>query len=345
MAPAKFDVTVEKEGSILGFLSRQWNVIPEAVTDVNLAGKTAVIVGANCGVGLEVARQFLNLGLSTLIIGARSKEKASAAITNLKITCGDDASIKTWPIDLASYDSVVSFARRTETLDRMDYVVLNAGMCATTFRINKSTGHEETIQTNYLSLALLAALLLPVAKAKRGAQGGAPTRITFTSSDVASWTSFKEKFHIPLLPALDRGAADLTDRMMVSKLLGQFYIAELASRVPSSVVTINCATPGMVHGTQFNREVDKTFGGKLVKPLLRRLGYTAEVGARNITDAALHHDNEATHGQYLSTQKLKPMAPIIYTEGGGRISAQLWQETMAEFAFASVQHVINSMGE
>lgn len=306
MAPPKFDVAAEKEGSILGFLSRQWNIVPEAVTDVNLAGKTAVIVGANCGVGLEVARQFLNLGLSTLIIGARSEEKATAAIVDLKHTCGDHASIQTWSVDLASYDSVVAFARRAESLDRIDYVVLNAGMCATSFRINEGTGHEETIQTNYLSLALLAALLLPVAKANLGAQGGAPTRITFTSSDVASWTSFRERSNVPLLPALDRGAADLTDRMMVSKLLGQFYVAELAKRIPSSVVTINCATPGMVHGTQFNREVDKTFFGKLLKPVLRRLGHTAEVGARNITDAALHHENAATHGQYLSTQKLKP---------------------------------------
>lgn len=65
---------------------------------------------------------------------------------------------------------------------------------------------------------------------------------------------------MPLFRALDKEAADLTDRMMVSKLLGQFYIAELAKRIPSSVVTINCAAPpGMVHGTQFNREVDKTF--------------------------------------------------------------------------------------
>ncbi|OAQ99886.1 hypothetical protein LLEC1_08136, partial [Akanthomyces lecanii] len=339
----KFDVTAEKEGGILGFLSRQWNFVPEAVTDVDLAGKTAVIVGANCGIGLEVARQFLSLGLSTLIIGARSEEKATAAIADLKRTCENGASIQTWPIDLASYDSVVAFSRRAENLDRMDYVVLNAGMCATTFRINKSTGHEETIQTNYLSLALLAALLLPAAQAKRGAQGGVPTRITFTSSDVASWTSFKEKSHVPLLPALDREADNLTDRMMVSKLLGQFYVAELAKRIPSSVVTINCATPGMVHGTEFNREVDKTFGGRLEKPVLRRLGYTAEVGARNITDAALHHENDATHGQYLSAQKVKPMAPIVYSEEGGRISPQLWRETMAEFAFANVEHIINSM--
>ncbi|KGQ07259.1 WW domain-containing oxidoreductase [Beauveria bassiana D1-5] len=340
MASLPFNVTPEKEGSITGFLSRQWNFTPVAVTDVDLGGKVAVVVGANCGIGLEVARQFLGLGLSRLIIGARNEEKGKAAVADLQSTSGGGkATIETWPLDLASYDSVVAFAERTKTLERMDYAVLNAGMCATKFRINESTGHEETIQVNYLSSALLIALLLPVAKAKRAAQGG-PTRITVTSSDVSSWTSFKEKTSVPLFPALDKGARNLTDRMMVSKLLGQFYIAELAKRVPSSVVTINCATPGMVHGTQFNREVDRTMGGKLVKPILRRLGYTADVGARHITDAALHHTSEETHGQYLSAQKIKPMAPIIYTKEGEKVSAQLWKETMAEFAFANVEQVI-----
>ena len=306
MAPPQFDITPEKEGSVLSFLARQWNFTPTSVTDVNLTEKTAVIVGANCGIGLEVARQLLDLDLSKLIIGARSEEKAQAAVADLRNTTSNkNAIIKVWPLDLASYESVTAFSSRTETLERMDYVVLNAGICNTKFRINKATGHEENVQINYLSAALLASLLLPIAKSKRAAQGS-PTRITLTSSDVASWTSFKEKSNVPLLPALDKTATDLTDRMMVSKLLAQFFVAELAKRIPSSVVTINCATPGMVHDTQFNREVDGTFGGRLVKPILRRLGYTSDIGARHITDAALRHGDEEVHGQYLSTQKLKP---------------------------------------
>ncbi|KGQ08451.1 hypothetical protein BBAD15_g6219 [Beauveria bassiana D1-5] len=96
------------------------------------------------------------LGLSKLLIGAHNEEKGKTAIA-------DPATIESWPLDLASYDSIVAFAKRVESLERVDYI-LNAGMCATTFRINESTGHEETIQVNYLSSALLAALLLPVAK-------------------------------------------------------------------------------------------------------------------------------------------------------------------------------------
>lgn len=92
---------------------------------------------------------------------------------------------------------------------------------------------------------------------------------------------------------------------MVSKLLGQFFLAELAKRVPSSVAVINCTTPGMVHDSEYNRQVDQTMGGKIAKVFMRRIGYTAAVGARHITDAAVRHGEE-THGQYLSTQKLRP---------------------------------------
>lgn len=36
------------------------------------------------------------------------------------------------------------------------------------------------------------------------------------------------------------------------------------------------------------------------------------------------------------------MAPLIYTEEGKKISAQLWKETMEEFAFANVEEIINT---
>lgn len=39
------------------------------------------------------------------------------------------------------------------------------------------------------------------------------------------------------------------------------------------------------------------------------------------------------------------MAPIIYTEEGKKISAQLWKETMAEFAFANMEQIINDAGK
>ncbi|KAK2605935.1 hypothetical protein QQS21_003661 [Conoideocrella luteorostrata] len=319
MTPPHFDVTPQKERGVFNFLSRQLFFTPEPVTGVSLAGKTAIVTGSNAGVGLEVSRQLLDLGLSKLIMAVRNEDKGHAASANLPKGRDGKATIEVWKLGLASYDSIVAFAQRAATLERMDIAVMNAGLVMAKTALNESTGHDETIQVNYISTALLTVLLLPVAKAKRPAQGGIASRITLTSSDVATWTPFKEKTKNPLLPAFDTPGGKPTDRMMVSKLLGQFFLAELAKRVPPSAVVINYATPGMVHDSQFNREIDGTFGGKIAFVFIRRIGYTSLVAARHITDAIVKHGEES-HGQYLSTQKLKPMAPIIYSDVGKEIS-------------------------
>lgn len=209
-----------------------------------------------------------------------------------------------WHLDLRDYDSVVAFVDRAKSLGRLDIAVLNAGICPARRVFNAKTGHDETIQVNYLSTALLAFLLLPVAKACRAAQP-APTRITFTSSEFAALAKFDlGKQQQPILAALDKreGRVDTVDRMFVSKLLGQFFLRELARRVPASVAVINAASPGAVHDSQFNRELDGTFAGAVIGAGLRRIGNSSAVGARMVTDAAVNHGEE-THGLFWSFQK------------------------------------------
>lgn len=304
--PPQFDVSPEREGSIIDFLHRQLTFTPQITSGISLSGKIAIVTGSNTGVGLEICRQFLRLGTSKLILAVRNELKGAAAATELaKDIHPNDSIIEVWKLDMESYDSITSFTDRVKDLDQLDIVVLNAGIVLTNNELNENTGHDQTIQVNYLSTALLLVLLVPIARSKRQNQAQ-PTRITVTSSDVAAWTSFKERNSIPLLPSFDaQQNAHPTDRMMVSKLLGQFFLSSLAKTVPASIAVINCATPGMVHDSDFGRQIDQTIGGRIVKVIQRRIGYTSAVGARNIVDAALRHGDE-THGQFLSTQKLKP---------------------------------------
>ena len=301
---AAFDVTPEKQASVPRFLYRQVTYKPFVVQDVDLSGKTALITGSNTGVGFETARQLLGLGLSRLILAVRSEEKGKAAAA--KLSPDDPSRVEVWHLDLSDYDSVVAFGERAKTLDRLDIAVLNAGLCHAKRVFNEKTGHDETIQVNYLSTALLAILLLPVVKATRSNQP-APTRITFTSSEGAAWAKYKLGRETPILAALDKKeeGVDTVDRMFVSKLLGQLFIHELAKRVPASVAVINGASPGSVHDSEFNREIDKTAAGAVIKAVLRRVANTAAVGARMVTDAAVNHGEEV-HGQFLSFQKVVP---------------------------------------
>lgn len=189
-------------------------------------------------------RQLLSLGLSKLILAVRNEKLGLAAAASLSSgqTLAKDTTIEVWKLDLASYDSVVAFSERATTLERLDIVILNAAIMPTVFKINEQTKHSECIQVNYLSTALLAVLLLPVLRRQ-----SSPPHLTIVSSEVSAWTSFPQKDSVPILAALDTTTtSNLLDHMFISKLLGQFFIKELAKRVPSSVMVVNCVSPGTV---------------------------------------------------------------------------------------------------
>ena len=300
-----FDISPQKEGSILSYLNRQLFFTPREVENVGVVGKTAIVTGSNCGVGLECSRQLLDLGISKLILAVRSQTRGEAAVAELsKGRILKEQSLEVWNLDHLSYDSVRAFADRAKTLERIDIIILNAGSLPMKQTINPHTGHDECVQVNYLSPVFLLVLLLDVIKNKQKSQ---PTRITITSSDGAAWTKFSERTNKPLLPSLDTPHKNWSaaDRQFLSKLLCQFFVAKLASMVPSSMAVINMATPGMVHDSNISRESKATLAGKIAEPIRRRLGSTSAVAARLIMDAAVNHGAE-THGQYLSEQRLKP---------------------------------------
>lgn len=65
-----------------------------------------------------------------------------------------------WYIDMASYDSVKSFANKVSTeLDRVDGFVANAGIMVDQWTLAEGT--ESSIQVNVISTLFLGALMLP----------------------------------------------------------------------------------------------------------------------------------------------------------------------------------------
>jgi NAD(P)-dependent dehydrogenase (short-subunit alcohol dehydrogenase family) len=302
-----FDTTPEKRATQRAFFKRQLFFTPPPVAhgQVDLTGKTAVVTGSNTGIGLECSRQLLDLGLSKLILAVRSESKGEAAKRELLAgrSSGKHA-VEVWNIDLSSYSSITAFVERTKTLERLDIFVHNAGLFKMALEVNKTTGHEETVQVNYLSTALLTILMLPVLKEKNTPQK--PGRLVIVSSDTAAWAKFKEKTSKPLLPAFNRPELfDAQDRYYTSKLLGQFFLTELAKRVPSSVAVVNAANPGLCYGSGLNKEGDGTAIGYVFGAFKRIMGRSTIMGGRLITDAAVNHGTES-HGQYIEDNKVQP---------------------------------------
>ncbi|RYP68437.1 hypothetical protein DL771_006701 [Monosporascus sp. 5C6A] len=335
---------VEERAGLLSFLNRQFFEKPTLPQNVHLDGKTAIVTGSNSGIGLECARQLLDLGTSKLIIAVRDESRGQTARANLLSgrSAPPDKTVEVWKLDLQSYDSIAAFVERTKSLERLDIVVLNAGIMKQSFDLNPSTGHEETIQVNVLSTALLNILLLPVLKAKNSPDQ--PGRVAMVSSDGASWAKFKEKNSTPLLAALDkRETFSPLDRYPISKLLNQLFVTELTRLVPSSVAVITLPSPGLCYGTGLGRLPGGSIIDGVVSVLKRIVGRSPSIGARSVIDGVLRHGPEA-HGQYVEDCKLQPKAPLVYTPEGDRLAKALWDEIMAELSFAKVEDIIRGLG-
>lgn len=309
MAQSKYDYTPEKFATFPQWVRRQLFEHPRPVTDVDLTGKTAIVTGANQGIGFEIADQLITLGISKLIFGARDEKKGQAAAEKLTAHHkGKTVAIEVWKLDMLEYDSITSFATRAAQLEHLDFAILNAGIYRVKRTISPSTGQEEDIQTNYLSTVLLTLLLLPPLQAKKRSSDQ-PGRLTIVSSDVAGMTSFPERNEDPLLPAFkdtsDKWKWDMQERYGTSKLLTQLFLGDLAQRVPPSVAIVNGAMPGLCSGSSLSRDADGTF---LRVPLTIYFGIFARkaaVGAHVILDAVLKK-GEDSHGEVIDFNKIRP---------------------------------------
>ncbi|KUJ11889.1 NAD(P)-binding protein [Mollisia scopiformis] len=308
----------------------------------SLAGKVAIITGANSGLGFESARQLLTLGLSHLVVAVRSIEKGNAAASKLKLA-SPKATIDVWQLDMESYDSIQSFVKKCDTtLSRIDYVILNAGVGPLRFGISSSTGHETAIQVNFLSTVLLAILLLPVLKAK--STRDMPAHMTIVNSVLAHTCKFPNRDQRPLLPSFDDTKItpwDPSERYGVSKLLTQLFLVELTEHVKSDDVIINMVDPGATKGTGLGRDVGGMLliGYKLFQVIAAR---PVDRGAATYVDALLGHGKES-HGCFLMNTEIAPLATFYHTADGKKATQQIWEETMKELSFAHVKEIIASM--
>jgi NAD(P)-dependent dehydrogenase (short-subunit alcohol dehydrogenase family) len=287
------------------FIQSQIYTKPQDVpSDLDLFGQTAIITGANNGIGFSCAKLLLQHRLSHLILAVRSKEKGNAAAEQLRSSPQETGcQIDVWELDMGSYTSIAEFVRRCDGLSRIDAVILNAGMGGSTFHRNKITGHEETMQVNFLSTMYLSILLLPILKAK--APPSKPGRLTIVNSGTSMHCELPEAKADHIISALDSEAGyDGMQQYSKSKLLGQLFVDKLAQHVDPNDVIINCVDPGMTKGTGL---MDKSSGViKFIMSIVARLfGRSGEQAASTYIDAAVVKGKES-HGSFLMDWKMSP---------------------------------------
>ncbi|KAF3017200.1 hypothetical protein E8E14_012588 [Neopestalotiopsis sp. 37M] len=330
----------QSESSVSGFVRRQLAKPTPLPSNITLTGQVAIITGSNAGLGFEAARQLLTLGLSHLVMGVRSQTKGDASAHELRKEY-PGATIDVWIIDMASYTSVQAFASQCETLARIDVVILNAGVLNGEFVANESTGHESSLQVNYLSTALLTILLLPILKMRRSTTSDArPPVLSLVGSDtmyMANWQS-----HGPVFRHFDDPSSfNSLQTYAKSKLVLMHFASKLAESVDCNDVVLQVVSPGMTTGTGLSG--NRSWIERVVIGILHALlGRSTKVGATTYVDATVVRGEES-HGSFISEWTIKPYPEIWYTPEGKELTKRLWEETMEELHFSRASSILTSL--
>ncbi|KAH8811154.1 putative short-chain dehydrogenase [Xylogone sp. PMI_703] len=291
----------------------------------NWSGQTVIITGSNGGLGLETARHIVRLGAERLIMAARSVPKGEEARKSI-LTSNPSTSctIEVWPLDLASYASVISFAERAEReLTRLDCVIQNAGMAKMSFEMTEKD--ETNITVNVISTMLLTLLLLP--KVKQTAKNEnleMKPRITIVSSASHVTTTIPTSNILPTLN--DPKKSNMLMRYGATKLMQLFLAKSLSDRVKADGIIVNSMDPG---AAKTNILDNLTFGVGYVFAIAEQklLGRPAEHAARGLVWAAASGDEN--QGQYLAHCKIYKTSRFVRSKKGEEAQKNLWTEVMA----------------
>lgn len=248
----------------------------------DLSGTTAIVTGANSGIGFVEARTLAEHG-AHVILAVRNIESGRAAAARI------DGSTQVESLDLASQESVRAFADRV--VAPVDLLVNNAGVMSPPVRRTTPEGFELQFGTNHLGHFALTGRLLPALLA-------APSpRVT----TVASLAHNQGDEHV-----LDGTlAGDYQPRTSYgrSKLANLLFALELHRRATAagSTLTSTAAHPGVaVTNLVASREGmgSRWFVRTFAPSLMRLLLPGSEGGA----EAVLYAATVAAPGSYTGPQ-------------------------------------------
>jgi dehydrogenase/reductase SDR family member 12 len=145
--------------SSVGYRLRQSGWADDPAPDA-LRGRTALVTGANRGIGKAIAAGLVRLG-ATVLLTVRDPESGEQA--RKEIMAADPAAdVQVEVCDVSDLDAVRAFAADlTSRVSTLDVLIHNAGVLPAT-RTETGDGHEVTLATHVLGPVLLTERLLPI---------------------------------------------------------------------------------------------------------------------------------------------------------------------------------------
>lgn len=244
-----------------------------------LQNKTAIVTGANSGMGMATVRALSDMGAKVIML-CRSEKRGTEALEKLLSEKYRDLELIL--CDLGNYDSIRAFANIVRRgYDHIDILVNNAGFISLD-RQETGEGLERQFGINHIGHFLLTMSLLDLM-----GEGG---RIV----NVASGAHKTGKIHFDDIN-LTKGF-NVIKAYSQSKLANVLFTRELARRVKDRGITVNCCHPGAV-ATNIGIDRDTGFG-KTVTRLLKPFFQTPEQGARTAIFLASDDSVSDVTGEY-----------------------------------------------
>jgi NAD(P)-dependent dehydrogenase (short-subunit alcohol dehydrogenase family) len=290
----------------------------------SLGGRTAIVTGANSGIGYEAAKVLAARG-ATVLLAVRNEAKGSAAAERLRTAAGGASDVHVVKLDLCDLASVRAFAEGVNRrYGAVHQLVNNAGVMAVP-RATTADGFESQFGGNHLGHFALTGLLLPALLA--AAKDGPPARVVTVSSGLAA-----------------RGVIDFNDlhgeqrytpfgAYQQSKLANLLYALELDRRARTAGVELVsvAAHPGYAATNLQSRAFGSTRGalGRAFAAFGNALfAQSARAGAWPTLYAATHPDlhggefvGPTSMGGQRGTPGVVPPFPNARDEG---IAGRLW---------------------
>jgi NAD(P)-dependent dehydrogenase (short-subunit alcohol dehydrogenase family) len=143
----------------------------------DLSNKTAIVTGANSGIGKQIAENLAGLG-AHVVMACRNEERGQVALDDIATRVGADE-LELMLLDQSSQASVRDFAAAfASRRGRLDILVNNAGIYPSTRELTEE-GIENTWATNVMGYFLLTRLL------QEQLVASAPARVVFVASKLA----------------------------------------------------------------------------------------------------------------------------------------------------------------
>lgn len=284
--------------------------------------QTALITGANSGLGFEAAAQLAEHGFTKVTITSRTKEKAEEAQRKLVSRTGDTQVFETLTLDNGSFDTVeAAAATLIERGDKIDVLLLNAGVAPSKELTRTDDGIEATVASTLLGHHLLTMRLFEngllgdeariVIAGSEAARGDVPT---FHPLDIDAFAA--EHLDGNLEAAVEaqmRMEAPAqykpSDTYATAKLFVAWWAADLAQRLPRGM-TVNAVSPGSTPDTNAIRNAP-FYMRHLMIPLFKVLpgmSHSVADGAGRYLEA-IGYDDEVT-GRFFASPSKKMTGPL-----------------------------------